>query len=144
MLTATSETSTTQGRHNASREDRHAGEVAATARVRAHPPGPRRLRPCAAQVDPRLFALTEHWASGGTAGDVPVGELLRRVLVDEPQAPLRLMYVTSQLDVTTVVGPRFYRPRAYQARDQLTIEVEPSAAGAGQVWLHTAGESAPW
>ena len=31
------------------------------------------LAPCAAQVDPHLFALTEHWASGGTAGDVPVG-----------------------------------------------------------------------
>jgi hypothetical protein len=99
------------------------------------------LAPCAAQVDPHLFALTEHWASGGTAGDVPVGALLRRVLVDEPQAPLRLTYVTSRLDVVTVVSPTFYRPRAYQARYQLTIQVEPSAAGAGQAWLHTAGES---
>jgi hypothetical protein len=41
------------------------------------------LVPCAARVDPHLFALTEHWASGGTTGDVPVGELLR----PEPWAP---------------------------------------------------------
>lgn len=99
------------------------------------------LAPCAARVDPHLFALTEHWASGGAAGDVPVGGLLRQVLVDEPQAPLRLTYVTSRLDVATVVSPRFYRPRAYQARYQLTTQVESLAAGAGQAWLHTTGEN---
>jgi Lipopolysaccharide-assembly len=99
------------------------------------------LVPCAARVDPHLFALTEHWASGGTTGDVPVGELLRQALVDELQAPLRLTYVASQLDVATVVSPTFYRPRAYQARYQLTVRVESPAAGAGQAWLHTAGDS---
>jgi hypothetical protein len=99
------------------------------------------LASCAARVDPHLFALTEHWASGGTAGDVPVGERLRQVLVDEPQAPLRLTYVTSRLDVATVVSLTFYRPRAYRARYQLTIRAESPAAGAGQAWLYTAGDS---
>src|SRR5262245_28353331 len=72
------------------------------------------LAPCAARVDPRLFARTERWTSGGTAGEVAVGAWLRQVLVDEPWAPLRLTYVTSRLDVATVVSPTFYRPRAYR------------------------------
>jgi hypothetical protein len=72
---------------------------------------------------------------------VPVGNLLRQVLVDHPQAPLRLTYVTSQLEVATIVSPTFYRPHAYQARYQLTVRVESPATGAQQAWLHAAGES---
>ena len=66
-------------------------------RVTVVPEALQGLAPLAVQVDPHLFALTERWVSGGAAGDVPVGELLRQVLVDDPQAPLRLTYVTSQL-----------------------------------------------
>jgi hypothetical protein len=102
------------------------------------------LAPLAARVDPHLVALTERWGSGGTAGDVAVGALLRQVLVDDPQAPLRLTYVTSLLHVATVVSPMFDRPRAYQARDQLIVHVEAPATGARQAWLHAAGESRPW
>ncbi len=94
-----------------------------------------------ARVDPHLLTLTEHWVTGGTAGEVPVGELLRQVLADDPQAPLRLTYVTSQLEVATIVSPTFYRPRAYQARYRLTVRVESPALGARQAWLHAAGES---
>jgi hypothetical protein len=96
--------------------------------------------PLAAQVDPHLFALTERWASGGMAGEVGVGDLLRQVLVDDPQAPLRLTYVTSQFHVATVVSPTFYHPRAYEARYQLIVHVEAPATGARQAWLHAEGE----
>ena len=99
------------------------------------------LAPISARVDPHLFALTERWVSGGTAGDMPVGDLLRQVLVNDPQAPLRLTYVTSHLDVATVVSPTFYRPRAYQARSRLTVRVDSPAAGTQQAWLHGTGES---
>jgi hypothetical protein len=104
-------------------------------------PGPLRdLAPLPARVDPHLFALTEHWVSGGTAGDAPVGEWLRQVLADDPRAPLHLTYVTSHLDVATVVSPTFYRPRAYQARYRLTVRIESPATGTRQAWLHAAGE----
>jgi hypothetical protein len=105
-------------------------------------PGPLQdIAPLPARVDPHLFALTERWVSGGTAGDVPVGERLRQVLVNDPQAPIRLTYVTSHLDVATVVSPTFYRPRAYQARYRLTVRVESPAIGARQAWLQGSGES---
>lgn len=99
------------------------------------------IAPLPARVDPYLFALTEHWVSGGTAGDVPVGELLRQVLIDDPRATLRLTYVTSWLHVATVVSPTFYRPRAYQARYRLTVRVESPAIGVGQAWLQGTGDS---
>jgi hypothetical protein len=99
------------------------------------------LVPFRTQVDSHLWALTERWVTGGIAGDVPVGELLRQVLVDDPQAPLRLTYVTSQLEVATIVSPTFYRPRAYQARYRLTVRVESPALGVRQRWLHAIGES---
>jgi hypothetical protein len=70
-----------------------------------------------------------------------VGDRLRQVLVDDPRAPLRLTYVTSQLDVATIVSSVFYRPRAYQARYRLTVRVESPALGTRQAWLYTAGES---
>jgi hypothetical protein len=104
-------------------------------------PGPLQdLAPLPARIDPHLFALTERWVSGGTAGDAPVGELLRQVLADDPQAPLRLTYVTSHLDVATVVSPRFYRPRAYQARYHLTVRAESVTAGRRQAWVQGVGE----
>jgi hypothetical protein len=96
--------------------------------------------PFCVQVDPHLLTLTERWVTGGTAGNVPVGDRLRQVLVDDPQAPLRLTYITSHLDVTTVVSPTFYRPRAYQARYRLTVWVESPAIGARQAWLQGVGE----
>jgi hypothetical protein len=105
-------------------------------------PGPLQdLAPIPAHVDPHLWALRERWATGGMAGDAPAGELLREVLVDDPQAPLRLTYVTSHLDVATVVSPRFYRPHAYVARYELTVRVELPAIGMRQAWLQGAGES---
>jgi hypothetical protein len=97
--------------------------------------------PMPAHVDPRLFALTERWVSGGTAGDAPVSDLLRQVLVDEPQAALRLTYVTSHLDVATVVSPKFYRPHAYVARYRLAVRMESPATGTRQAWLQGVGES---
>jgi hypothetical protein len=99
------------------------------------------VAPLPARVDPHLFALTERWVSGGTAGAVPVGDLLRQVLVDDPQAPLRLTYVTSHLDVATVVSPIFYRPRAYQARYHLTVRATSVTTGVRQAWLQGVGES---
>jgi hypothetical protein len=99
------------------------------------------IAPIPAQVDPHLWALREHWATAGLAGDAPVGELLRQVLVDDPQAPLRLTYVTSRLDVMTVVSPRFDRPNAYVARYQLIMRVESPATGTWQAWLRETGES---
>jgi hypothetical protein len=102
------------------------------------------VAPIQAQVDPYLLTLTERWATGGTSGEVQVGGLFRQVLVDDPQAPLRLMYVSSRLDVATVVSPRFYRPHAYQARYQLTVRVEAPAIGARQAWLRGTGESRSW
>jgi hypothetical protein len=110
-------------------------------RVTVVPEALQGLAPISAQVDSRLFALTERWVSGGTAGEAPVGELLRQILVDDPQVPLRLTYVTSQLHVATVVSPTFYRPRAYEARYQLIILVEAPGIEARQAWLHAAGES---
>jgi hypothetical protein len=109
-------------------------------RVTVVPEALQDLAPLAAQVDPHLFVLTARWVSGGTAGEVPVGELLRQVLVDDPQAPLRLTYVTSQLHVATVVSPTFYRPRAYEARYQLIVHVEAPATGTRRAWLQAAGE----
>lgn len=94
-----------------------------------------------AQVDPHVWALRELWATARLAGDAPVGELLRQVLVDDPQAPLRLTYVTSHLDVATVVSPRWYRPNAYVARYELTVRVESPATGTRQAWLQGTGES---
>jgi hypothetical protein len=109
-------------------------------RVTVVPEALQDLAPVSAQVDPHLFTLTEPWVTGGTAGDVPAGDLLRQVVVDEPHAPLRLTYVTSRLHVATVVSPTFYRPHAYQARYELTVRVESPAPGAKQAWLYTAGE----
>jgi hypothetical protein len=102
------------------------------------------IAPVSARVDPHLFALTERWLSGGTAGDAPVGEWLHQVLVDDPRAPLRLTYVTSHLDVATVVSPRFDRPHASVARYRLTVRVEFPAISAGQAWLQGTGESRNW
>lgn len=99
------------------------------------------IAPIRAQVDPSLLTLTERWATGGTSGHVPLGDLFRAVLVDDPQAPLRLTYVTSRLDVATVVSPTFYRPHAYHARYQLTVQVESPTIGARQAWLQGTGES---
>jgi hypothetical protein len=99
------------------------------------------LAPIQAQVDTYLLTLTERWATGGTSGEVRVGALFRQVLVDDPQAALRLTYVTSQLDVATVVSPRFYRPNAYVARYQLIVRVESPAIGMRQAWLQGSGES---
>jgi hypothetical protein len=110
-------------------------------RVTVVPEALQGLAPLYAQVDPHLFALTEHGVTGGTVGEVPVGDLLRQVLVDDPQASFRLTYVTSQLHVATVVSPTFYRPPAYQARYELSVQFEAPATGAWQAWLHTAGES---
>jgi hypothetical protein len=102
------------------------------------------LAPLHARVDPSLWALTERWQTRGTAGDAPVGDLLRQVLVDDPQAPLRLTYVTSHLDVATVVSPRFDRPHASVACYRLTVRAESPAIGARQAWLQGTGESRNW
>jgi hypothetical protein len=99
------------------------------------------IAPIRARVDPYLMTLTERWVTGGTSGEVQVGTLFRRILVDDPQAPLRLTYVTSRLDVVTVVSPTFYRPRAYHVRYQLTLQVESPAIGTRQAWLQGTGES---
>jgi hypothetical protein len=104
----------------------------------------RDIAPIQAQVDPYLLTLTERWATGGTSGEALVGTLLGQILVDDAQAPLRLTYVTSQLAVSTVVSLTFYRPRAYQARYQLTVRVESPAIGARQAWLAGTGESRSW
>jgi hypothetical protein len=98
------------------------------------------IAPIPAKVDPHLWALRERWATVSLAGDAPVGELLRQILVDDPEAPLRLMYVTSHLDVATVVSPRFYRPHASVAYYRLTVRVESPATGTGQAWLQGVGE----
>ena len=100
----------------------------------------RDIAPIPAQVDPHLSTLAERWATGSTSGEAPEGAVLRQVLVDNPQAPLRLTYVTSQLDVATVVSPRWYRPHAYVARYRLTVRVESPATGAWQAWLQGMGE----
>jgi hypothetical protein len=102
------------------------------------------IAPIQAQVDSYLLTLTERWATGGTSGEALVGPLLGQVLIDDPQAALRLTYVTSQLDVATVVSPRFYRPNAYVARYQLTVWVESPAIGVRQAWLHGIGDSRSW
>jgi hypothetical protein len=102
------------------------------------------IAPIRAQVDPYLLTLTERWATGGSSGHVQLGALFRSVLVDDPQAPLRLTYVISRLDVATVVSPTFYRPRAYHARYQLTVRAESPAIGARQAWLQGTGESRGW
>lgn len=99
------------------------------------------IAPIPAQVDPHLWTLHERWAAAGTSGEVHVGALVRQVLVDDPQAPLRLTYVTSQLDVRTVVSPTFDRPRAYEARYRLSVRVESSATRVRQAWLDGRGES---
>lgn len=91
------------------------------------------------QVDPHLWTLNERWA-GGTSGAAPAGTLLRQALVDDPQAPLRLTYVTSRLDVRTVVSPTFDRPRACETRYRLSVRGDSPAAGARPVWLEGRGE----
>jgi hypothetical protein len=98
------------------------------------------VAPIRARVDPYLLTLTERWVTGGASGEAPVGPLLGQVLVDDAQAPLRLTYATSRLDVATVVSPRFYRPRAYQARYRILVRVESPAMGARQAWLQGTGE----
>jgi hypothetical protein len=100
--------------------------------------------PIPVQVDSHLSTLTERWATASTSGEAAVGTLLRQVLVDDPQAPLRLTYVTSRLDVATVVSPRFYHPHAYQARYQLTVRVESLAIGTRQAWLQGTAASRSW
>jgi hypothetical protein len=85
--------------------------------------------------------MRERWVTASLAGEAPVSALLRQVLIDDPQAPLRLTYVTSHLDVTTVVSPRLSRPNAYMARYQLTVRVESPATGTRRAWLHGTGES---
>jgi hypothetical protein len=97
--------------------------------------------PIQAQVDPHLWTLMEHWQTRSTSGDASVGDLLQQILVDDPQAPLRVTYVTSQLDIATVVSTTFYRPHAYQARYQLTVWVESPGTSARQAWLAGTGES---
>jgi hypothetical protein len=87
------------------------------------------------------LALRERWATASLAGDALVSDLLRQVLVDDPQAPLRVTYVTSHLDVATVVSPRFYCPHAYVARYRLTVRVESPATGTRPAWLQGTGES---
>ncbi len=82
------------------------------ARVTFAPDALQGVEPLPAQVDPYLWALTEHWQTLRASGHAPVGEVLHQVFVDDPQAPLRLTSVTSQLDVRAVVSPTFYRPRA--------------------------------
>jgi hypothetical protein len=99
------------------------------------------LAPIPARVDPHLWVLTERWATGGMAGDASVSALLRQALVDDPRSPLRLTYVTSHLDVATVVSPRFYRPNAYVARYRLAVRVESPATATWEAWLQGAGES---
>ena len=96
--------------------------------------------PIQAQVDPQLSMLTEGWATASTSGEVLVGDLLQQILVDDPQAPLRVTYVTSQLHVATVVSTTFYRPDAYRARYQLTVWVESPGTSARQAWLAGIGE----
>jgi hypothetical protein len=98
------------------------------------------VAPVPAQVDPALWALTERWGTWRASGEAPVGEVLRQVLVDDPQAPLRLRYVTSHLDVTTVVSRIFYRPNLYRARYQLTVRVESPATGVRQAFIEGRGE----
>ena len=116
--------------------------VACAAQRMTVTPGPLQdIAPIPAQVDPHLLALRERWATASMAGDAPVSDLLRQVLVDDPQAPLRLTYVTSHLDVATVVSPRFYRPNAYVTRYRLTVRVESPATGTRQTWLQGTGES---
>jgi hypothetical protein len=109
-------------------------------RVTVVPEALQGLAPFCAQVDPHLLTLTEHWVTGGTAGEVPVGELLHQVLLDDPRASLRLTYVTSQLKVATVVSPTFYRPRAYQPRYRLTVRVVSPATGTREASLYGTGE----
>jgi hypothetical protein len=102
------------------------------------------IAPIHAQVDPHLSTLTERWAAVRTSGEARVGTLLHQMLVDDPRAPLLLTYVTSRLDVATVVSPVFYRPHAYQARYQLTVRVESPAISTSQAWLQATGEGRSW
>jgi hypothetical protein len=62
------------------------------------------------------WALTERWQTWGALGHALVGEILHQIFVDDPQAPLRLTYVTSHLDVSTAVSPIFYRPHRHRAQ----------------------------
>jgi hypothetical protein len=71
---------------------------------------------------------------------VPVGALGRQAPVDVPQAPLRLTYVTSGLDVRTVVSPAFDRPGAYEARYRLSVRVDSRAVGSRPAWIERRGE----
>jgi hypothetical protein len=98
------------------------------------------VAPIPAQVDPELWALTERWATWCTSGEASVGEVLPRILVDDPQALLRLTYVTSHLTVSTVVSRIFYRPNLHRARYQLTVRVESPAIGVGQAFIEGRGE----
>jgi hypothetical protein len=100
--------------------------------------------PIFVQVDPHLSTLTERWATASTSGEAAVGTLLRQVFIDDPQAPLRLTYITSQLDVTTVLSPMFYRPPMYQASYHLIVRVESPTSGMRQAWLQGTGEGRSW
>ena len=85
------------------------------------------VAPIPAQVDPELWALTERWATWLTSGEASVGEVLPQILMDDPQALLRLTYVT-------------YRPNLHRARYQLTVRVESPAIGVGQAFIEGRGE----
>jgi hypothetical protein len=113
----------------------------ASQRVTVAPDPIQDITPIPAQVDPHLWTLHERWAAAGTSGEVHVGTVVRQILVDDPQAPVRLTYVTSQLNVRTIVSSTFDRPRAYEARYRLSVRVESSAAGVRQAWLEGRGES---
>jgi hypothetical protein len=90
------------------------------------------VEPLPAQVDPDLWALTEHWQTWRASGHAPVGEVLHQVFVDDPQAPLRLTYVTSHLDVSTAVSPIFYRPHRHRAETPATDTGHALMAGIGE------------
>jgi hypothetical protein len=98
------------------------------------------LAPLHAQVDPVLCTLTERWEGRSGSGDVAVGDLLCPLLVDDPQAPLRVTYVTSHLEVSTVVSRLFYRPHRHHAWYQLSVRVDAPAPGARQAFLAGRGE----
>jgi hypothetical protein len=110
-----------------------------------HPPGTvapdpcRDIAPRQAQGEPSLGTLTARGATGGTSGDARGGPLLGQILVAAAPAPRRLTSVTTPLDVATVVSPTVSRPRADQARAQLTRRVESLALGARQAWLQGTG-----
>lgn len=110
------------------------------ARVTFAPDALQGVEPLPAQVDPDLWALTERWQTWSASGHAPVGEVLHQVFVDDPQAPLRLTYVTSHLDVSTAVSPIFYRPHRHRAQYQLMVCVETPATDPGHACMAGVGE----